>query len=122
MSEVKRHWPEDVVGTGEQYVLASDFDATEAARVKAEAECERLRGEVAELDAPACGGIGFDYSIKTATSDSIGKPTEPAGEVQLRTGGGISLLHVELAQPLPPGTKLYTAPQPAPAQDVEGMP
>ncbi len=46
---------------------------------------------------------------------------EPAGEVHLRTGGGISLLHVELAQPLPPGTKLYTAPQPAPAQDVGGL-
>lgn len=46
---------------------------------------------------------------------------EPAGEVHLRTGGGISLLHVELAQPLPPGTKLYTAPQPAPAQDVAGL-
>lgn len=43
---------------------------------------------------------------------------EPAGEVHLRKGGGISLLHVELAQPLPPGTKLYTAPKPAPAQDV----
>ena len=46
---------------------------------------------------------------------------EPAGEVHLRKGGGISLLHVELAQPLPPGTKLYTAPQPAPAQDVAGL-
>lgn len=46
---------------------------------------------------------------------------EPAGEVHLRTGGGISLLHVELAQSLPPGTKLYTAPQPAPAQDVAGL-
>nr|WP_286948314.1 DUF551 domain-containing protein [Pseudomonas sp. UBA6718] len=45
---------------------------------------------------------------------------EPAGEVHLRKGGGISLLHVELAQPLPPGTKLYTAPQPALAQDVAG--
>lgn len=46
---------------------------------------------------------------------------EPAGEVHLRKGGGISLLHVELAQPLPPGTKLYTAPQPAPSQDVAGL-
>ena len=46
---------------------------------------------------------------------------EPAGEVHLRKGGGISLLHVELAQPLPPGTKLYTAPQPAPATDVAGL-
>lgn len=51
MSEVKRHWPEDVVGTGEQYVLASDFDANEAARVKAEAECERLRMKVDNLEA-----------------------------------------------------------------------
>ena len=47
---------------------------------------------------------------------------EPAGEVHLWTGGGISLLHVELAQPLPPGTKLYTAPQPAQAQDAAGLP
>ena len=39
----------------------------------------------------------------------------------MRKGGGISLLHVELAQPLPPGTKLYTAPQPAPSQDVAGL-
>lgn len=46
----------------------------------------------------------------------------PAGEVHLRTGGGISLLHVELAQPLLPGTKLYTSPRPAPAQDAAGLP
>jgi hypothetical protein len=25
-SEVQRHWPEDVVGTGEKYVLATDHD------------------------------------------------------------------------------------------------
>lgn len=38
---------------------------------------------------------------------------EPVGEVQLKTGGGISLLHVDLSQPLPSGTKLYTTPQPS---------
>jgi hypothetical protein len=38
------------------------------------------------------------------------KGQEAVGEVQLKTGGGISLLHVELTQPLPPGTKLYASP------------
>lgn len=47
------------------------------------------------------------------------KGREAVGEVQLRTGGGISLLHVDLTQPLPPGTKLYTTPPASP--DVEGL-
>lgn len=47
------------------------------------------------------------------------KGREAVGEVQLRTGGGISLLHVDLTQPLPPGTKLYALPPASP--DVEWL-
>ena len=36
MSEVKRYWPEEIVGTGELVVYAQDYAALEA-------ECERLR-------------------------------------------------------------------------------
>ena len=60
------------------------------------AEVERLRAELAEV-----------------------KGREAVGEVQLRTGGGISLLHVDLTQPLPPGTKLYASPPASP--DVDGL-
>lgn len=96
-------------------------------------ECGRLRGDFEEL-AERYGKLqaGEDsLLVKVVTerdhlraelaalkAQQVGQ--EPAGEVHLRTGGGISLLHVELAQSLPPGTKLYTAPQPAPAQDVAG--
>ena len=64
----------------------------------------------------ACKIKELQAELSALKAQQVGQ--EPAGEVHLRTGGGISLLHVELAQSLPPGTKLYTAPQPAPAQDV----
>ena len=94
-------------------------------------ECGRLRGDFEEL-AERYGKLqaGEDSLLAEVVTErdqalaelsalkaqQVGQ--EPAGEVHLRKGGGIRLLHVELAQPLPPGTKLYTAPQPAPAQDV----
>lgn len=88
-------------------------------------ECERLRSEIevvtAQRDAAqtSIGGLQVIIDdqcdeLSALKAQQVGQ--EPAGEVHLRTGGGISLLHVELAQPLPPGTKLYSVPQPAPAQ------
>ena len=77
--------------------------------VSDEPRCKHVAAEAASLRA----------KLSALKAQQVGQ--EPAGEVHLRTGGGISLLHVELAQSLPPGTKLYTAPQPAPAQDVAGL-
>ena len=54
-----------------------------------------------------------DYAALETELAQLRAWQEPVGEVQLKTGGGISLLHVDLRQPLPPGTKLYTAPQPS---------
>jgi len=78
---------------------------------------DHLDGEVCTKAADKLDQL--EAELAALKAQQVGQ--EPAGEVHLRTGGGISLLHVELAQPLPPGTKLYTAPQPAPSQDVAGL-
>lgn len=40
-----------------------------------------IRALLERPNSKSADGIGFDYSIKTATSDSIGKPTAPADGV-----------------------------------------
>lgn len=59
----------------------------------------------------------YQAGLSHARAQSADKG-EPVGEAQLKTGGGISLLHVNLIQPLPPGTKLYTTRQPAHAVEA----
>lgn len=99
-----------------------DASAAQGQQVECQ-ECERKQKEIDLLWSDRRKDADLIHQLRTELSalkaQQVGQ--EPAGEVHLRTGGGISLLHVELAQPLPPGTKLYTAPQPAPDQDVAGL-
>ena len=83
------------------------------------AEVETWRSNALMLEQANVGLAQLNGKLRAELAEVKGR--EAVGEVQLRTGGGISLLHVDLTQPLPPGTKLYTAPQPAPAQDVAGL-
>lgn len=68
-----------------------------------------------------CGGN--DEEPQDHCMDCTRPEQQPVGVVHLRKGGGISMLQVELNTPLHPGTKLYTAPQPAPdvTQLVEAL-
>jgi hypothetical protein len=96
MSEVKRYeiggpdWEMDESPIGE-YVTWDDHNA----------ECQRLRAELAALKAQPVG-------------------QEPAAEVSEETFSSDGTSDI-ITRKLPIGTKLYTAPQPAPAQDVAGL-
>ena len=83
------------------------------------AEVETWRSNALMLEQANVGLAQLNGKLRAELAEVKG--WDAVGEVQLRTGGGISLLHVDLTQPLPPGTKLYTAPQPAPAQDVTAV-
>ena len=78
------------------------------------AEVETWRSNALMLEQANVGLAQLNGKLRAELAEVKGR--EAVGEVQLRTGGGISLLHVDLTQPLPPGTKLYTLP---PASHVQ---
>ena len=105
------------------WAIARNWDYSLVAAAPAQGQQVEWRTTAVMLEQANAGLAQLNGKLRAELSalkaQQVGQ--EPAGEVHLRTGGGISLLHVELAQSLPPGTKLYTAPQPAPAQDVAGL-
>lgn len=59
-SEVKYYWPEEIVGTGELVVYLQDYAALKAERDALAAELAAIKGQ-----------SGFDYSIRTQSTDRI---------------------------------------------------
>ena len=57
MSKVKHYWPEEIVGTGELVVYAQDHAALEA-------QCERLRKQVAALSAQQSAHHPDDVAVE----------------------------------------------------------
>ena len=105
MSEVKRYWPEEIVGTGELVVYAQDYAALEAER----AEQWSLRRE-AEAKVDTQAAIIAELQAELA---KLRAGQEPVAYITGQFAGRCVIEAINRAAVLPTGMALYSAPQPS---------